>query len=345
MPPPSRPSGAGTAAPQPLDRSARAVALQPEWLPHSFSADGQQIASVFVPRGEHDKLTFLNDHYFANRFAVALHDRAEVEAIAAAAPECPLHFIFHTGFCCSTLLAKALTVPGRSIGLKEPVVLNDLALHGAESDRLRLTLRLLARPFDQGGTVIAKASNVANKLVAPVLDSSPASRAILLSSDLRSTLLAVAKQGLDRRIWVRQLYLALSKWTSIGIAGGLPDAAELPDLPLAALAWFMQVEHFRHIARRYGSNRVQLLDGAALLARPAETLAKVSSFLDLDFDRATISAIVDGPAFHTHSKRIGAPYDSSVRDSELSAARRSHGPEIHATIRWLERVTRGAVAA
>ena len=33
------------------------------------------------------------------------------------------HFIFHSAFCCSTLLARAFDIEGQSIGLKEPTIL------------------------------------------------------------------------------------------------------------------------------------------------------------------------------------------------------------------------------
>ena len=35
----------------------------------------------------------------------------------------PIHFIFHTGYCCSTLLCRALDVPGVSMALKEPQIM------------------------------------------------------------------------------------------------------------------------------------------------------------------------------------------------------------------------------
>lgn len=299
---------------------------------------------MLVPRAEHEKLTFLNDQYLGKSFKVAVNDRAEVEALATSAPEGPLHFIFHTGFCCSTLLVNALTVPGRTMGLKEPIVLNDLALRmteaGPQADDalLRLTLRLFARPFDEGEAVIAKASNVANRLIGPTLDARPASRAILLYSDLPSMLAAVARQGLERRIWARQLFVVLSKWISVKLDGALPNLIELPDLPLAALAWFLQVQYFREIARRYGEERVLVLDSADLLARPYETLSKASAFLDLGLD-AMLDEIVQGRAFRTHSKRIGAAYSIEDRNRDLAAVQRSHGSEIQAAMQWLDRLT------
>jgi len=323
------------------DAACRAVALSPEWLPHSFSDDGRRMASIFVPRAGHDGLTFLTDQYFANRFEVVLNDRARIDALAQEAAQGPLHFIFHTAFCGSTLLVKALTVEGRVMGLKEPVILNDLALRnsGQTDDELLLTLRLLARPFDDGGAVIVKAANVANRLLDPTLRLAPTSRAILMYSDLSSMLAAIAKQGLERRIWVRQLFPALSKWAPLGKVLGAINALELADLQLAALTWLMQVHHFQEIAATFGEERVMLLDAAEFLGRPRQTLAAVSDFLELGLDAAMIDSIAGGPVFRSHSKNIGASYDIEQRNRDIAAAQQSHEPEIKAAMAWLQHVT------
>ena len=39
----------------------------------------------------------------------------------------PPQYIFHSAFAASTLLARALDVPGVAMGLKEPAILNELA--------------------------------------------------------------------------------------------------------------------------------------------------------------------------------------------------------------------------
>ena len=322
--------------------SSRAAALDPEWLPHSFDGDGRRIAMIHVPRDMHDSLTFLNDQNFGNRFDVAIHDSGQIASFADTAPEGPLHFIFHTAFCGSTLLTKALTVPGKVMGLKEPIVLNDLALRtlrngpSAEQQRLRLMLRLLARPFDEHGAVIVKPSNVANRLLAPTLETRPKSRAILLHSDLPGMLLGVAKAGLERRQWVRQLYVSLSQWAPGGLGQDPEKVIELADLPLAALAWFMQIRHFREIARRFGSERVMMVDCARLMARPHQTLSSVADFLELGLDAATIDRAIHSEAFRTHSKFVGMRYNMKDRERDLAEAKRAYGREIKATITWLE---------
>lgn len=327
------------------DNTVEAVATQPEWLPHSFSPEGDRIASIFVPREQHDQLTFLTDRYFQHRYPVAVHDRIAVQKLAASAQQGPLHFIFHTAFCGSTLLTKALTVPGRVMGLKEPIVLNDLALRMGNDDRnfdtlLDLTLTLFARPFDENGAVIVKAPNIANRLLRPILESRPPSRAILLYSDLQSLMIAVVKEGLERRLWIRQLYAALSQWNPSVIAEGLA-IQDLTDLQIAGLVWDMQMRHFGDIATRYG-DRVMMLDGRALLKEPRETLRSCVDFLGLAVDEEAIDMIMEGDIFRTHSKTIGASYTPADHDQDYNAAGKAYGLEIRQATAWLESVTGGS---
>lgn len=327
-----------------IDDTVEAVATRPEWLPHSFSPGGDRIASILIRRDEHDRLTFLTDRYFQNRYPVAVHDRKAIEKAAANARQGPLHFIFHTAFCGSTLLTRALTVPGRAMGLKEPIVLNDLALRMGSDDRnfdalLDLTLNLFARPFDEDGAVIVKAPNIANRLIEPVLGSRPESRAILLHSDLQSLMIAVVKEGLERRLWVRQLHAALSEWNASPVAHG-PPVQQLTDLQIAGLVWLMQMRQFRDIAARYG-DRVLLLNGAGLLEEPRQTLRACTDLFGLGVDDEAIAAIVEGQVFATHSKTVGAGYTIAARNQDYAAAEKAYGLEIGQATAWLDGVTRG----
>src|SRR5205085_7809480 len=95
------------------------VAADPDWLPHSFDASGDALTFVHVPRGARDKLTFLSDEHYKGQFAKQSFPFASVSSIAEQPARAPLHFIFHSSFCCSTLLAKALDLPGQSLALRE----------------------------------------------------------------------------------------------------------------------------------------------------------------------------------------------------------------------------------
>ena len=52
--------------------------------------------------------------------------RPAVDVVRAAARPATMHFIFHSAFCCSTVLARAFDIPGIAMGLKEPPIYNDI---------------------------------------------------------------------------------------------------------------------------------------------------------------------------------------------------------------------------
>jgi len=326
-----------------IDGSPRAVATQPEWLPHSFDADGSRIASLYIPRPEHERLTFLNDQYFQNRYPVAVHNRSAIEAAVTDAPEAPLHFIFHTAFCLSTLLVNAIGQLATVTALKEPGILNDLALResssGAPANALqRLATRLLARPFAGDACVVAKASNVANRLIEPLLENRPNSRAILLYSDVENLLLAVAKPSAGRRLWARQLHAALAKWASLDAGLDKVALAQIDDLKLAALGWLIQVHHFSEMLARFGSGRIKLLNSDEIIGDPAAAVTSSTALFGLPVDRHAIDAVVGGPVFRKHSKIIGADYNLAQHRADREAAMDARGEEVTAAASWIRRL-------
>lgn len=321
----------------------RDVALDPRWLPHTYDLSGSLLTSVFVPRESRAGLTFLSDEHFANKFRKVTHPAAAVGASVEEALEAPLHFIFHTAFCGSTLMLRALDIPGRSHGLKEPDVLINLGNRLIRSDdapnrqRLRLVLRLLARPLNPGEVMVVKPSNIANRLAIPALEVRPGSRAVLLYSDVRPLLRSIVRKGVWGRIWGRQYFRSAASWTSLDFDYSEEQTFILSDLQALGLAWLMQMHHFHEVARRMGE-RVMMVDSADFLGDPAPTLLRVARLFHLDVDEAAIAEVVNGPAFARHSKFSDQDYGLDQRAAEQYAAESAHHEELEMVVKWVEAV-------
>ncbi len=323
--------------------SPREAALDPSWLPHTYDAAGSNLTSVFVTREDHGNLMFLSDEHFKDRFRKVTFPASEIAARVSEAPEAPIHFIFHTSFCCSTLMLKALDVPGRSFGLREPDVLINLANRFIRTDdasnreRLRLVLRLLARPFEPGESIIVKPTNFANRLALPVLEMSTGSRAVLLYSDARTLLRSILKRGMWGRIWGRKLFQSESRWSSLDFGFSPDEAFVLTDLQALGLGWLMRMHHFGELARKMGE-RVTLIDSADFLADPSQTLQRISRLFELDLDQAAIDGIVNGPTFARHSKFSERGYGRAERTADHTAAEAAHHEELEMVVKWVETV-------
>lgn len=322
---------------------AREVAIDPRWLPHTFDLAGSNLTSVFVRREDHGQLMFLSDEHFKDQFQKVTLPASEIAAHVGEAGKSPIHFIFHTSFCCSTLMLKALDIPGRSFGLREPDVLINVANRFIRSDdasnreRLRLVLRLLERPFEPGESMIVKPTNFANRLALPVLETSPESRALLLYSDTRTLLRSILKRGMWGRIWGRKLFQSTSLWSTLNFGFSSEEAFVLTDLQALGLGWLMQIHQFGELARRMG-DRVTIVDSADFLADPARTLLRVSRLFELDLDQSAIDEVVNGPTFARHSKFSERGYGQAERAADHSAAEAAHHDELEMVIKWVETV-------
>jgi len=319
------------------------VALDPEWLPDTFDVEGTNLTSVLVPRSSRSELVFLSDEHFRGNFRKAAFPAAAVAAEAADAPRAPIHFVFHTSHCCSTLLAKALEVPGTTSLLNEPNVMINLANRlirnddKANRERLELGLRLLERPLAPGETVIVKPSNFANRSIDAVLTSRPNSRAVLLYSDLETLLLSLVKRGLFGRIFGRRLFNQIKDWSPLDFGYGQADLMEQTDVQVAALAWLMQIHHFDRLARAF-KDQVVVLDASSLLADPVATLQRVQQLFEMGLEQAGIEAIASGPVFSKHSKSLGEDYSAEARERDYIAAAEAHSEEIGMVLEWIKAV-------
>lgn len=307
------------------------------WLAHRYDPPNDAFQFRRVERDAHRAATFLTDEYLGAAEPIAIR-RADVRA-ARPAPT-PLHFIFHSAFCGSTLLARAFDLPGAAMALKEPVILNDIigwqhrgGTAAAIAPVLETGLALLARPFAPGEAVVVKPSNVTNGLAPAILTMRPRARALLLFAPLPVYLGSVARKGMEGRLWVRDLLL---KQLREGLHPfGFNGEAYLgqTDLQVAAMGWLAQHRLFALLVERFG-DRVRSLDSESLMAAPAAVLEGLSRLYGIALDAEAVAA---GPAFNRHSKFQQA-FDARARAAERAAGEAPHAEEIAKVVQWTEAV-------
>ena len=233
------------------------------------------------------------------------------------------------------------------MGLKEPVILNDMIgwkRRGADPRMLGpvldSALKLLARPFAPGESVVVKPSNIVNSLAAGILHLRPQSNALLLYAPLGTFLRSVAKKGMWCRLWVRELLLGQLQDGIVDLGFEPKDYLAQTDLQVAATGWLAQQALFAGLIQRY-PERVRSLDSVTLLARSDEVLARMSDHFGLGWSPAHIEAILAGPAFNTHSK-FGTGFTPKDRDAEHRDAAAVHAEEIEKVTIWAEKVAETA---
>jgi hypothetical protein len=315
--------------------------LTPEWLAHRYDETHDAIHLIALDRATRAGVPFLVDRDLPPREPVVA---ARADVVARAPVPASLHFILHSAFCCSTLLAKALDVPGVASTLSEPQLLADMTgwrLRGGEPRRVQAVLdqamTLLARPFVPGEAVVIKPSNLVNGLASAMLTMRPEARAVLMYAPLPVFLASIARKGIDGRLWAREL---LSKQLAEGFVSlGFESFDYLlhTDLQAAAVGWLAQKALFVALAQRW-PKRIRTLDSEILVARPEAAVRAVADLFGLAMDDAQIDATIR--ANFARNSKDGSVFAPGQREAARAAGAALHADEIDKVVIWAEHVAR-----
>ncbi len=340
--------GTGPSVQSPIEQQIEPILRDPAWLPHAYDAGADTLTFAYIPREKQRGATFLFDEKLGElkKSAPIPLTALPLQRLRAEAP--PIHFIFHTGYCCSTLLCRALDVPGVSMALKEPQALYSISeplMWGKDVEgrlkALEVILDLMSRGLTPGETQIVKTTYTDIALVQPILDSRPTTRALFLHGPLDEFLRSVAKRGLHGRANMRGLYERLSQQIALPTGYSAVDLFRQTDLQISALNWLMQIARYQRLARHYApSGRVRTLSADALLANKVSSLKALAALFGLQADAAKWDAIAAGPAFKQNAKRPNEIYDDEMRAREQAALKTAHGKEIDMVSTWLDAVAK-----
>ncbi len=316
--------------------------LMPDWLAHRYDPAKDTVHFIQVDRETRVRIPFLTDADIGERQPHVLR-RADAPVTSGTAP---VRYIFHSAFCCSTLLANAYNRPGLGFSLKEPTILQDLVgwrYQGAAPAQIGAVLgdavRLLARPFEQGEVCVIKPSNVVNGFAPALVGGRDDVKALLLFAPLRIYIGSIARKGLTGRLWVRDLLAKQLQEQFVDLGFTAHDYFRQTDLQVAAVGWLAQHAMFARLATAM-PDRVRTLDSEALLAKPGDALTALDALFGVS-DTAEGRAAVITRVFLRNSK-TGDKFDASNRQADQTASLAAYNDEIEKVVIWAEKVADGA---
>ena len=317
--------------------SAADIVADPEWLAHRYDEQADAFQYRHVTRGRHAEVGFATDDYLGKEANPVVIGREEAAGLLG--EQAPIHFIFHSAYCASTMLVRALDVPGSAMGISEPVILNDMVGWRGRGAEVQMQARVmdnalgqLSRPWSTGEAVILKPSNVYNSLALGALGLRPNAKALLLHAPLEAFLLSIARKGMWCRLWARELLEILLGQGMIDLGFEPRDFLRQTDLQVAGVGWLAQQMQFHRIAKHFGPDRVASLDSETLTGNPAVSVAKAAAHFGLS--KRDIADYADHPAIGRNSKS-GAGFERGERQLDQARAREVYGDEIEKVAEWI----------
>ncbi|HEY1992479.1 MAG TPA: hypothetical protein VGH71_08450 [Gammaproteobacteria bacterium] len=332
-----------------LELTADELSRNPAW--HLYDLDVQRGEMRFL---EARPETFQVSAFLDTRIAYTGEQvyGFPLDAVATALQQRPpprrdLALLFHTSFCCSSLLARSLQRERRMLVLREPWVLRRLGdlKRGVQARRqawypqgpalLDMSLQLLGKTWEDSEAVLIKPTNVSNNLAEDLLSLRPDAPGLVLSSDLESFLVSNLKKTDETRQKLPTMVQLFDQDVDYGEQLGV-SLAGLDFLQAVVVVWHAQRIQWQALLASSAGARLRTLDSAVLLARPAETLAAAAAFLGRPMDVAEARETAAGPVWNTHAKDPFSGYDSDRRERENRDVLERHRQDISAAQHWAE---------
>ena len=261
----------------------------------------------------------------------------DVFLAAAGAPAIsrPVHYILHTAYCCSTLLAHYFELVPACFVLNEPQVLAQLAIASAQSisgwkESLDVCLRLLTRTFNAEQMPIIKMHVPCNVLGGMLLDCNERATVTYLTMPLNHFLLAVLKSEMRRgrvRYWTTKTASVCPRLADINLH-------ELGDSEVAVCFWLLNRYLCDRLVSSSNMSRVVVADGEKVAESPSALLPAILEKCGLNLDDEQMSWLLDHPSLQWHAKDRLRPFNPDMRRREMAVLQGRFGREVDAATEW-----------
>lgn len=312
-----------------------------DWFPNHLDINSGKVEMVNVSREQIATTTFLADPGFPptniERQVCSLSSLAQAMTPTSSLPPA---YIFHSAFCCSTLLARALDFPGKVRSLKEPKITMDIADYirrtGRVPEHIKVAKNLLTRVEDAHEKTLIKPTNMANNLLlynTPLLDKSPI---LFLYGSLRGFLISVLKKGEEGRFMTRRMYTILAQDPTRFKDIPTQQLVTLTDLQIASMVWLLQTEIFESKLTSCHDGRMASLHCDIFLAKPAACLSAINRHFSLNLSSDDLVQLASSEVLNRDSKKQGANYNATERQLESEKIEKEYGTTLDRICQWTD---------
>lgn len=246
-------------------------------------------------------------------------------------------FVFHTSFCCSTLLSRLLDFPSHSLVLKEPLVLrrlSDAELVGSHEFALHQTaLNLLFRSVSENLAVLLKPTHVALNIADSMLSCKPQAKALIITSTLEDFLISNIKKSIESKQKVPEL---VERFMSASdLPSRLPAQAFAPPTFLCgvALQWYAQHSVIHKLINGSNGHNIKLVWETDLLKLPHETLASCLQWFDWSIPPDVIEMQAT-KVMKQHAKSTSRTYDPNEKEYEDNLLMNKYREDLDLALKW-----------
>ena len=263
-------------------------------------------------------------------------------------------YLFHVGHCGSTLLSRVLQMVTRWLPLREPVPLRSISqLVREKGDPLEtvspddcdhildLSLSIYSRVFPHNPRALIKPTSSCCNLIDAALSHNQDAKAVFLYLNLDSFLATLLRSDLRRQETVNFASSRLADLHAL-----LNDTSvrlwQLNAGSMTALSWCSNMLWMQRATQSFG-DRILLIDFEAMLADPGPVLKQITEYLDLSIPEPALLEAFEHVT-GGYSKDPTMKYSVEQRNREIEMGRRTHGKDMDAGKRWLEKVASTAPA-
>jgi hypothetical protein len=236
----------------------------------------------------------------------------------------PVGFIFHTAFCGSTLLSRALNSSPNSIVLKEPRALfrlSEASLRLEASDlmpHIENVMTEISQPWAEQGKVVIKPTNSCNRIASYLV--LPSDKVIFLYSSLEEFLISCLKKLPESAQQLNWMAKHLVNGSNLADSLGIPENIEFNLIEAAVIAWTTSIEYYSNMVDQNFSDWYQIIQYSELKKNTVEVVQSAGKHFQIPdeyidqnevLNRAFFDAKSQNKEFDTISTEI---MNSQIRD-------------------------------
>jgi hypothetical protein len=253
-----------------------------------------------------------------------------------------LAYLFHTGFCCSTLLSRCAEISPAVFALREPMSLHNLEVQWAGAGRdwsraecyaaLTTLLALLARTWSERQTALIKAD--CTLLVPTLLEYSSAPYVVLYCP--APDFVAAVMSCKARRAWsIGRLRQMIEIARALGSCVPFEIPAQLNAPEAACLIWWWQMWIFRE-AQKKERARGYFLAAEEFLDDPVASLRPLFGLLAAAHPAGGLG-VMAARVMSRDAKTPTQLASAASRREKLAAATSVHAEQIDLALQWASR--------